>query len=261
MSAALDRQVGAARRGRAAPDRPRNLHRRPPAGRQRAATRRSCARPTRTRGSSATTSTAALAHGGRGRRRSPAPTSPRHASRSAVGVTAPVHYYRRRSTGCASSASRWRSWSRAIATWPRTPPRLVGVDYEPLPAVVDPEQALEPDAPDPARDGRARTWPATGASCTAIPTAPSREADVVVTRALQVSQVRLDADRDLRRHRALGPARRRADGVVELHGAVHHASAGGAGAAAAREPAALHRAARHRRLVRHQDAASIRTSP
>ena len=41
-------------------------------------------------------------------------------------------------------------------------------------------------------------------------------------------------------------------GLVELHGAVHHAPARRAGAGAAREPAALHRAARHRRQLRHQ---------
>ena len=71
-------------------------------------------------------------------------------------------------------------------------------------------------------------------------------------RALPVPQVQLHADRDLWRDRALGPARRRADDLVQLHGAVHHASAGRAGAGAARESPALHRADRHRRLVRDQ---------
>src|SRR5439155_1504979 len=62
----------------------------------------------------------------------------------------------------------------------------------------------------------------------------------------------LDADRNVRRHRALGPARRRVHGVVELHGAVHHAPLDGARARPRGEQAALHRAARHRRLLRHQ---------
>jgi len=64
-----------------------------------------------------------------------------------VGVTAPVHYYpaaidKVRFVGepVAVVVARDRYLAEDAA-------EVVGVDYEPLPAVVDPEKALEPDAP------------------------------------------------------------------------------------------------------------------
>ena len=64
-----------------------------------------------------------------------------------VGVTAPVHYYptaidKVRFVGepVAVVVARDRYLAEDAA-------EMVGVDYEPLPAVVDPERALEPDAP------------------------------------------------------------------------------------------------------------------
>ena len=50
-------------------------------------------------------------------------------------------------TRSATSAIRSPSSSPRPATPPATPPPLVEVDYDPLPAVVDPEKALEPGAP------------------------------------------------------------------------------------------------------------------
>ena len=46
-----------------------------------------------------------------------------------------------------SSAIRWRWWSRPTATSRATRAELIEVDYEPLPAVADPEKALAPGAP------------------------------------------------------------------------------------------------------------------
>src|SRR5687768_14671876 len=64
-----------------------------------------------------------------------------------VGVTTPVHYYpaaidKVRFVGepVAVVVARDRYLAEDAA-------EVVGVDYEPLPAVVDPEKALEPDAP------------------------------------------------------------------------------------------------------------------
>src|SRR4030095_6279992 len=64
-----------------------------------------------------------------------------------VGVTAPVHYYpaatdKARFVGepVAVVVARDRSLAEDAAD-------VVGVRYAPLPAVVDPEKALEPDAP------------------------------------------------------------------------------------------------------------------
>src|SRR5256712_11452304 len=71
----------------------------------------------------------------------------RHTKPFAVGVTAPVHYY------CAATdKARFVgepvavvvAKSRYVA---EDAAELVRVSYEPLPAVVDPERALEPDAP------------------------------------------------------------------------------------------------------------------
>src|SRR5205809_5360833 len=71
----------------------------------------------------------------------------RHTKPFGVGVTAPVHYY------CAASdKARFVgepvavvvAKSRYVA---EDAAELVRVSYEPLPAVVDPERALEPDAP------------------------------------------------------------------------------------------------------------------
>ena len=65
----------------------------------------------------------------------------------AVGVTAPVHYY------CAAT-DRARFMGEPVAVvvarsryLAEDAAETVVVDYEPLPAVVDPEKALEPDAP------------------------------------------------------------------------------------------------------------------
>ncbi len=65
----------------------------------------------------------------------------------AVGVTAPVHYY------CAAT-DRARFMGEPVAVvvarsryLAEDAAETVAVDYEPLPAVVDPEKALEPDAP------------------------------------------------------------------------------------------------------------------
>src|SRR5437667_1316177 len=71
----------------------------------------------------------------------------RHTKPFSVGVTAPVHYY------CAATAKARVvgepvavvvAKSRYVA---EDAAELVRVSYEPLPAVVDPERALEPDAP------------------------------------------------------------------------------------------------------------------
>src|SRR5436309_1754178 len=71
----------------------------------------------------------------------------RHTKPFGVGVTAPVHYY------CAATdKARFVgepvavvvAKSRYVA---EDAAELVRVSYEPLPAVVDPERALEPDAP------------------------------------------------------------------------------------------------------------------
>ncbi len=70
-----------------------------------------------------------------------------HTKPFAVGVTAPVHYY------CAAT-DKARFVGEPVAVVVATSryvaedaADLVRVDYEPLPAVVDPERALEPDAP------------------------------------------------------------------------------------------------------------------
>src|SRR6266540_1712687 len=77
---------------------------------------------------------------------SPAPTWRGSPSRSRSASPRPCATTAPPPTRRASSASRWRwSW-RAPGTWPRTR-RAVVVRYEPLPAVVDVERALEPDAP------------------------------------------------------------------------------------------------------------------
>ena len=64
-------------------------------------------------------------------------------------------------TACAMSARRWRWW------WPRQlaeakdAAELIEVDYEPLPAVVDPAEAVKPGAPllfDAAPDNVALDW-------------------------------------------------------------------------------------------------------
>ncbi len=52
-----------------------------------------------------------------------------------------------RATRSASSASRWPSSSRRAASSPRTPPRLVFVEYDPLPVVADLAGATAADAP------------------------------------------------------------------------------------------------------------------
>ena len=71
----------------------------------------------------------------------------KHTKPFAVGVTAPVHYY------CAAT-DRARFVGEPVAVVvaksryaAEDAADLVRVDYEPLPAVVDPERALEPDAP------------------------------------------------------------------------------------------------------------------
>src|SRR5207245_8350406 len=73
--------------------------------------------------------------------------SRRHTRQFAVGGTSPVHYY------CAATdKARFVgepvavvvAKSRYVA---EDAAELVRVSYEPLPAVVDPERALEPDAP------------------------------------------------------------------------------------------------------------------
>jgi hypothetical protein len=51
------------------------------------------------------------------------------------------------STAPATSASPWPRWRRWIAPPRRTPSSESGSDYEPLPAVVDPEAAIGPDSP------------------------------------------------------------------------------------------------------------------
>jgi len=161
----------------------------------------------------------------------------------AVGVTAPIHYY------CAAT-DRVRfvgepvavvvAKSRYIA---EDAADLVEVDYEPLPVVVDPERALEADAP--------VLHEAVGSNLAGNRPRVSRGGRRR-QRALQLPEVRIDADRDVRRHRPMGPARRRVHRVVELHGTLHHAPADGAGPRSAGEQASLHRAGGHRGLVRHQ---------
>ncbi len=71
----------------------------------------------------------------------------KHTKPFSVGVTAPVHYY------CAAT-DRARFVGEPVAVVvaksryaAEDAADLVRVDYEPLPAVVDPERALEPDAP------------------------------------------------------------------------------------------------------------------
>src|SRR5207249_4764995 len=80
--------------------------------------------------------------------------------------------------------------------------------------------------------------------------------------ALPVPEIQLDADRNVRRDREVGRARRCLHSLVQLHGTVHHAPAHGARARPAREQASLHRAARHRRLLRDQevDASTVMTN-
>ena len=89
-----------------------------------------------------------------------------------VGVTAPVHYYptaidKVRFVGepVAVVVARDRYLAEDAA-------EMVEVDYEPLPAVVDPEKALEPDAPI-LHEKVGTTSPATAGSSTAIPTGRS----------------------------------------------------------------------------------------
>ena len=96
-----------------------------------------------------------------------------------VGVTAPIHYYptaidKVRFVGepVAVVVARDRYLAEDAA-------EMVEVAYEPLPAVVDPERALEPARRSCTRRS-ARTSRATAGSSTAIPTARSRDADVVV---------------------------------------------------------------------------------
>src|SRR3990172_5861079 len=71
----------------------------------------------------------------------------KHTKPFSVGVTAPVHYY------CAAT-DRARFVDEPVAVVvarnryvAEDAADLVQVSYEPLPAVVDPERALEPDAP------------------------------------------------------------------------------------------------------------------
>ena len=58
---------------------------------------------------------------------------------------------------------------------------LIDVEYEPLPVLVDPEQALQEGAPLVHDDARARTAPTSARSSSARSTVTSPEADLVVT--------------------------------------------------------------------------------
>ena len=63
-----------------------------------------------------------------------------------------------RSTRCATSARRLRRGRRRVAaTSPRTRRRCIDVEYEPLPAVIDAEEALKPRRPGAPRGRWART--------------------------------------------------------------------------------------------------------
>ena len=90
-----------------------------------------------------------------------------------VGVPAPVHYY------CAAT-DKVRFVGEPVAVvvarnryLAEDAAEAVVVEYEPLPAVVDVERALEPTRRSSTRRW-ARTWRATGGSSTAIPSGPSR---------------------------------------------------------------------------------------
>ena len=175
----------------------------------------------------------------------------RHTRPFAVGVPAPVRYYctatdKARFVGepVALVVARNRYLAEDAA-------EAVVVRYEPLPAVVDVERALEPGCARPSRGGRLE--PGRAAPARLRRSRPRlRRGGGRHPRALSLSQVQLDAHRDLWRDRPLGSARGRLHALVELHGAVHHAPDHRAGAGRAGEQAAPHRAARHRRQLRHQ---------
>ena len=190
-------------------------------------------------------------HGGRGRRRSPARTSRRLTKPFAVGVTAPVHYY------CAATdKARFVGEPVAVVVarnryLAEDAAEAVVVHYEPLPAVVDVERALEPDAP--------VLHEAVGSNLAGHrrlvygdPDRAFAEADVVIRERFRYPKYGSTPIETYGVIARWDPLEGVLHALVELHGAVHHAPAHRAGARRAREQAALHRAAGHRRQLRHQ---------
>ena len=246
---AVDRQAHQARRGRASPDRTRRLHRRPSAGGQRAPRghRPLAARPRahprlRRRGDAGHAGRGRRDHG-RGRGESvQAIWRGGDGADSLLSVGDRQGAVRRRARG---GRRRPRPLHRRGR---RRPPR------RPLRAAARGRRSREGAGArraDPPRSGRHQPR-GTPAARLRRSRSRLRRGRGRHSRALPLPEVRLDADRDLRRDRALGRPRRRADDLVQLHGAVHHAPAGEPRARRAGEQAALHRAARHRRLLRHQ---------
>ena len=77
---------------------------------------------------------------GRGRR------SPAACSTTTRSRRSPSSGATRSTIRCASSASRWRPSRRSTGTWPKKRCACIAVDYEVLPFVLDPEEALKPGA-------------------------------------------------------------------------------------------------------------------
>ena len=113
-------------------------------------------------------------------------------------------------TRCATSARASRSSSRTAATSPRTRSRLIDVEYEPLPAVVDPERGAGRGRPAGARGAgvqlRLRAHLRLRRRRRRLRRAPTS----IVTRPAALAPLGRPAAGDRRRHRRLRPGHRRA---------------------------------------------------